>query len=113
MIYNFAEHDFFNPQPVKNAAVFLVRHVMHNWPDDSAVNILQNLREAARPSTQLVIIEMVPDVATRKSFETNTATGVARPRAPEPLLPNWGVGSPLPYYIDMAVRRALHERLSC
>ncbi|KAJ7208244.1 O-methyltransferase [Mycena pura] len=100
---DFQVHNFLDSQPVKNAAVFLVRHVVHNWPDDSAVKILQNLREAAQPSTRLVIMEMVPDVAARSSSVTNTTpASAARPRAPEPLLPNWGVGSPLPYYIDMA-----------
>ncbi|KAF7342880.1 S-adenosyl-L-methionine-dependent methyltransferase [Mycena sanguinolenta] len=34
----FQPHNFFEPQPVKNAAAFLLRHVMHDWPDAKATN---------------------------------------------------------------------------
>ncbi|KAF8132734.1 S-adenosyl-L-methionine-dependent methyltransferase [Mycena galopus ATCC 62051] len=55
-------HDFFTAQRVKNADVFLLRHVLHNWEKEKAISILQHLREAATPTTKLVCMEkIVPD----------------------------------------------------
>lgn len=43
-----AVHDFFTPQPIKHASVFLLRVILHDWPDAFARRILMRLREAAR-----------------------------------------------------------------
>ncbi|KAF7341601.1 hypothetical protein MSAN_02057400 [Mycena sanguinolenta] len=59
----FQAHDFFNPQPVQNAAVFMLRHIVFNWPDVRAVEILQHLRDAAQPTTKLVVIKKILSVA--------------------------------------------------
>ncbi|KAF7349726.1 S-adenosyl-L-methionine-dependent methyltransferase [Mycena sanguinolenta] len=45
-------HDFHTPQPVANAAVFMLRHIVHNWSDERVVKILRHLRDAAQPTTQ-------------------------------------------------------------
>ncbi|UNI24284.1 hypothetical protein JDV02_010042 [Purpureocillium takamizusanense] len=57
-------HDFFTPQPVHGAAVYLLRMILHNWPDDKAISILQNLLPAlaANPGPQgsrLLIMDTV------------------------------------------------------
>lgn len=52
-------HDFFQPQPVKDASVFLMRFIIHDWPDDKAMVILSHLREAAAPHTKLVLAEQL------------------------------------------------------
>jgi hypothetical protein len=88
---------------VKNAAVFLLRYIMHNWPDARAAELLQNLRAAALPTTQLVIIEKILSVAAAPSADEASIPGAARPSAPAPLLPNWGVGKAEFYFYDMAV----------
>jgi hypothetical protein len=45
-------HDFFTPQPILDASIFLLRVVLHDWPDSFARKILLRLREAAVvPST--------------------------------------------------------------
>ncbi|KAJ7175152.1 O-methyltransferase [Mycena crocata] len=104
----FQAHDFFNPQPVKDATVFMLRYVAHNWPDSRFVQILKNLRDAAQPSTQVVIIEKIlPVAATEVGSEANSIPGAAKPLAPAPLLPNWGVGTAEFYYYDMAVHNML------
>ncbi|PPQ91840.1 hypothetical protein CVT25_000816, partial [Psilocybe cyanescens] len=56
-------HDFFTPQPIHNAAVFLLRVVLHDWPDVFARKILLRLREAAMPETKLFIADFVLPLA--------------------------------------------------
>jgi hypothetical protein len=94
---------------VKNAAAFLVRHVVHDWSDANVVIILTHLRAAALPSTKLVIIENITPSASGGT-STNAAVnaipilGQPRKAASAPLLPNFGMaGVPL-YYYDLTVR---------
>ncbi|KAL3418584.1 O-methyltransferase [Phlyctema vagabunda] len=51
--------DFFNPQPVKNAHVYYLRRIMHNWQDAEAQKILKNIAGAMAPDSRLLIGEMV------------------------------------------------------
>ncbi|KAJ7208208.1 S-adenosyl-L-methionine-dependent methyltransferase [Mycena pura] len=104
----FQGHDFFTPQPIKDAAVFLLRWIVHNWPDDRVVEFLQHLRASAQPTTRLVVIENVlsvacPPAASSDAEAERAIPGAARPKAPEPLLPNWGVGTAGAYYWDLIV----------
>ncbi|KAI0063931.1 S-adenosyl-L-methionine-dependent methyltransferase [Artomyces pyxidatus] len=76
-------HNFFEPQPVKDAAVYFMRMIMHNWPDATSITILKHLRAAAAPSSKLVIFDMLmlhacPDPA-------------GLPPPPYPLLANLGL----------------------
>ncbi|KAF7331265.1 Methyltransf-2 domain-containing protein [Mycena kentingensis (nom. inval.)] len=96
-------HDFFNPQPVKNASVFMLRWIAHNWPDDRLVVILKNLRDAATPDTKLVIIEKIVLTAATEGSASEGVAGADKPVAPRPLLPNWGIGKSEFYYVDIGV----------
>ncbi|KAJ7101321.1 O-methyltransferase [Mycena belliarum] len=91
-LVEFQKHDFFGPQPVRNADVFLMRYVIHNWVGDEAVAILTRLREAATPTTRLVLVEKVVSSAAGDDHVLQIP-GAARPQAPAPLLPNWGVAA--------------------
>ncbi|KAJ4266108.1 fusarubin cluster-methyltransferase [Fusarium torreyae] len=53
------EYDFFTPQPVKHADVYLLRTILHDWPDADAVKILQGVVEAMGPSSRLLVMDMV------------------------------------------------------
>ncbi|KAI5829924.1 S-adenosyl-L-methionine-dependent methyltransferase [Schizophyllum commune Tattone D] len=55
----FVPQDFFQPQVIQDASVFLLFHILHNWGKTRAVQILQNLREAAGPNTKLIIGDMI------------------------------------------------------
>jgi hypothetical protein len=100
-----AAHDFFTPQPVKNPAVFYVRGVLLDWPDDHCVKILRQLRDAAAPKTQLIIQDVVTYYACEDpqgalgGFELGLHS-----LPPKPILPNWGEANAYPYYLDMVVR---------
>ncbi|KAJ5713819.1 uncharacterized protein N7483_011000 [Penicillium malachiteum] len=56
------KHDFFHEQPVKNAKVYFMRTVLHDWPDKQAAQILGRVREAMGPDSILLISEfMLPE----------------------------------------------------
>ncbi|KAJ7101320.1 O-methyltransferase [Mycena belliarum] len=98
----FAAHDFFTPQPVKDAAVFLMRYVIHDWSNAQAISILTHLREAVTSTTKLVLLEkIVPSVAGDDLH--HAIPGAARAQAAPPLLPNWGVASASTYMYDMTM----------
>ncbi|KAM0344479.1 hypothetical protein ACHAPU_007451 [Fusarium lateritium] len=53
------EYDFFTPQPVKHADVYLLRTILHDWPSLEAIKILQGVVKAMGPSSRLLIMDMV------------------------------------------------------
>ncbi|KAL4080019.1 hypothetical protein V8B97DRAFT_2002489 [Scleroderma yunnanense] len=66
----FKDHDFFQPQPqlepphhAHYPAVYLLRVVLHNWPDSQARRILVNLRLASGPETKFIIADYVLPLA--------------------------------------------------
>ncbi|KAK8123849.1 hypothetical protein PG999_003767 [Apiospora kogelbergensis] len=54
-----AEHDFFAPQPEPGAAVYLLRTILHDWPDAEALRILTPLARALAPGGRILIMDMV------------------------------------------------------
>jgi demethylsterigmatocystin 6-O-methyltransferase len=58
----FQEHDFFEPQPIKGAKYYYLRHILHDWNDEDSIRILKNLIPAMTPESRIVIDEVVlPD----------------------------------------------------
>jgi 6-hydroxytryprostatin B O-methyltransferase len=55
----FMPHDFFTAQPVKDADVYLLRQILHDWPDDSAVLILKNLVASLKPGAKILVMDQV------------------------------------------------------
>ena len=96
-------HNFFAPQPVKNASVFVVRQVIHDWPDKECLEILRHLRDAATPHTRLMIIDNLMSYACVEE-DLRTIPGAERELPPAPLLPNGGHSSTFAYTEDMLVR---------
>lgn len=104
----YTAHDFFEPQPVKDADVFMLRHVVHDWSDERTVKILQRLRDVAKPTTQLLIIEnIMPLVSGAESDipRVKSIPGAIRSPAPSPLLPNYGISTAQLYYYDITASR--------
>ena len=56
--------NFFDSVPA-DADAYLLRGVLHDWPDDDAVRILRNTRAAIRSDGTLLLIENIVDSATR------------------------------------------------
>ncbi|TCD65381.1 ich1-like protein [Steccherinum ochraceum] len=145
----FQAHDFLTPQPafpmeldlgredvsiharidsggvVGPPAVYLLRVITHDWPDEFVTRILLHLRNAAGPHTKLLIADHllplacvdedddghddVPDNDAEKLGTKATKEalpGTIRTLAPEgsPLLPNLGKANANAYWMDLTMK---------
>jgi 6-hydroxytryprostatin B O-methyltransferase len=56
----FQAHDFTLPQPVRAADAYLLRMILHDWPDEQAVKILRNIVTAMdETKSRLFIMDTV------------------------------------------------------
>lgn len=97
-------HDFLAEQPVKNASVFFLRTVIHDWPNASVQTILRHLRDAAQADTKLVLSEQIVPYVCPSTDVFVDIPGADMPLPPAPLLPNLGIVSSMMYALDMQVR---------
>ncbi|CAO2658205.1 Nn.00g059280.m01.CDS01 [Neocucurbitaria sp. VM-36] len=51
--------DFFKPQPIRGAKVYFLAHVLHDWPDNQAKLILEQVREAMGPDSVVLLSETI------------------------------------------------------
>ncbi|KAL3479552.1 S-adenosyl-L-methionine-dependent methyltransferase [Aspergillus californicus] len=65
-------HDFFNPQPVLGADVYLLSRIVHNWPDEKARVILSHLRAAMSQDSTLLVIDRIFSDKLERVSETMT-----------------------------------------
>jgi O-methyltransferase domain len=52
------QHDFFSPQPVQGAQIYLIRRVFHDWLDPEARKILQQIVPAMSSDSRILISDM-------------------------------------------------------
>jgi hypothetical protein len=58
-------HDFFQEQPVKNAQMYYIRRVMHDWQDKEAAKIMKCIVPAMAPDSRIIISDMaIPEPVT-------------------------------------------------
>ncbi|KAL8858569.1 MAG: hypothetical protein Q9178_004863 [Gyalolechia marmorata] len=64
----YQQHSFFDPQPTKDAAAFLIRQCTHNWADQDVVTIFKSFvpgLEHSGPETPLLINDiLIPEPGT-------------------------------------------------
>jgi DNA-binding transcriptional ArsR family regulator len=53
-----AEGSFFDSVP-RGGDAYILKNIIHDWPDDKAVQILRNVRAAAGPRATVLLIELV------------------------------------------------------
>jgi C-methyltransferase len=53
-----AEGSFFDSVPCGGDA-YILKNIIHDWPDDKAVQILRNVRAAAGPGATVLLVELV------------------------------------------------------
>jgi hypothetical protein len=62
---SFMSHDMFTEQPVRNADVYLLRFVLHDWPDKYCVKVLKELVPALKRGAKVVIQDhLLPEPGT-------------------------------------------------
>ncbi|MCJ1439430.1 hypothetical protein MMC27_008824 [Xylographa pallens] len=56
----FQSHDFTHPQPVQGADIYLLRMILHDWPDSEAAKILRHMVSAMdKVNSRLLIMDTV------------------------------------------------------
>lgn len=98
-------HDFFKDQPVKDAAVYFLRYIIHDWPDSEVKTILSRLRAAAGSSSKLIIFDQL---STHTCGSQDSLSGSdEHSTAPYPLLHNLGIsGAGFLTALDLMVHTA-------
>ncbi|KAL9583563.1 MAG: hypothetical protein Q9212_002634 [Teloschistes hypoglaucus] len=56
---DFMAHSFFDEQPVKDAQVYILRWILHDWSDKYASRILKALVPALRARAKVLILEQI------------------------------------------------------
>ncbi|KAF5387589.1 hypothetical protein D9757_006615 [Collybiopsis confluens] len=105
-----SSHNFFDTQPVKNAAVFLVRAVCHDHPDAVVIQILSLLRAAAQSYTILIIGDHIMPYACSDDTSAAEIVGAQSRLVPSPLLANAGKASSAAFYMDMTMQAMFNAR---
>lgn len=73
----FMEHDFFLEQPVRSADLYLLRWILHDWPDAYAVKILRALIPALKPNARLCICEQIlPEPGALSPYQARDSTAM-------------------------------------
>ncbi|GLB39351.1 putative S-adenosyl-L-methionine-dependent methyltransferase [Lyophyllum shimeji] len=88
------------------ARTIQLKNIMHDWPTKECIQILRNVRKALKPDSRVLIHEYVLAHADRKSADA----GSAFTPAPEPLLPNYGVGRIRQYNLDLDMMVMLNSK---
>jgi chemotaxis methyl-accepting protein methylase len=55
----FMPHNFFEPQPVAGADVYIMRHICHNWSTENCAKIIQQIAPVMRPDSKILLVEVV------------------------------------------------------
>ena len=65
--------DFFESVP-SGAEIYMLKSVIHDWPDDRAITILQACRRAMQPNARLLLVErMMPERLTASAQSESVA----------------------------------------
>lgn len=88
------ELDFFQVNPVKGAAVYWLRGILHDWSDEYCVQILSRLRSSMAPFSRILLCDQL----------MNTTYGCRELQsAPAPLPANYGYYQRYCHQRDMGV----------
>ncbi|KAI9686054.1 MAG: hypothetical protein M1822_004037 [Bathelium mastoideum] len=49
-------YDFFTPQPIKGARAYYLRNILHDWPDERALDILAQLKAVMKPGYSKILL---------------------------------------------------------
>ena len=68
---SFEVHDFFTPQTVRDADAYIMRFVLHDWPDSKVTEILDNLVPHVKTGSRVIINDttITPPGSTSRYYE--------------------------------------------
>jgi 6-hydroxytryprostatin B O-methyltransferase len=67
---SYKAHSFFDPQPVKDADVYLFRNVTHDWSNDDCTRILMHVVQILNPRARILIMDIVvPELGFLRVFK--------------------------------------------
>jgi len=95
--------DFFKESPKKGCDIYFLRCIIHDWPDAASVDILRNIRKVMSPNSRVLIQEFTLPSLVRQNDP-------AIKEAPEPLLPNYGLGKIKIGNIDLNMLSSLNSK---
>ncbi|KAF9458941.1 S-adenosyl-L-methionine-dependent methyltransferase [Collybia nuda] len=101
----FKAMNFLTESPIKGCDVYYLKNIIHDWPDNKVVDILRNVRGAMKPCSRVLIHEYVLQRADRVTEGDSPFE-----QAPEPLLPNYGVGRIRQYALDLDMMVMLNSQ---
>lgn len=65
---SFQVHDFTTPQTI-SADVYLFRFIFHDWPDDKAVQIIQNVVPVMKRGSRIIVMDaLMPELGETSNF---------------------------------------------
>jgi chemotaxis methyl-accepting protein methylase len=56
---SFMPHNFFDPQPVAGADVYIMRHICHDWSTENCTKIIQAIAPVMNPKSKILLVEVV------------------------------------------------------
>ncbi|KAF9872535.1 O-methyltransferase [Colletotrichum karsti] len=74
---SFQPHSFFEPQTLQ-ADIYMIKLILHDWPDAESIQILKGLTPALRPGSKVLFIDYVGKQGT---VEENAAAAAALPKS--------------------------------
>ncbi|EAU82335.1 hypothetical protein CC1G_06645 [Coprinopsis cinerea okayama7 len=101
----FQAMDFFSEAPIPGCDIYYLKNIIHDWPNDDCVKILKGVRQAMAPHSRVLIHEFIIQHANRAHSKE-----VVQPQAPEPLLPNYGIGRIRQYNLDIVMMSLLNAQ---
>lgn len=88
--------------------MFFLKMIIHDWSDEMSHIILEHLRDAATPSTKLLIMDrIVPYACKGVDKAAEGIPGLLTQDVPDVLPPNLGSWGPTTYHIDLNVSHAI------
>ncbi|KAH7391456.1 O-methyltransferase [Cadophora sp. MPI-SDFR-AT-0126] len=65
-------YDFYTEQPIKNAHIYFLRRIIHNYQDNVCLTILKNIARAMGPKSRLLIGEVIVPARTQIGEDLGT-----------------------------------------
>ncbi|KDQ13840.1 hypothetical protein BOTBODRAFT_55853 [Botryobasidium botryosum FD-172 SS1] len=61
-------HNFFEVQPRGGDRIYMLRYILHDWPDHACIKILKNIAQAAGPKAKIIIVEVISVPCTTSAY---------------------------------------------